>query len=214
MKSLLISAVMVAAAIAGTPQVSAKSFPPRDECTAVPGAEKFRLTLTTAVANRNADMLLPLFSPEVLLDFGGGSGRELLRERLSDPQYDLWSELDQLMVLGCGAGDGGLYLPHYWGEDLGTEDPFSTFLVVGQNIPLMKAPGYDPELKATGKLLDWEVVTLVSEWDDQAKFAEVETASKRRGYVAWTHLRSQVDYRLLATREAGKWMVTAFVAGD
>jgi hypothetical protein len=103
------------------------------------------MTLATAVANRDEVMLLPLFAPDVLLDFGGGSGREELRRRLNDPEYRLWDELEALLPLGCAEGaDGGITMPWLWAQDLDEDDAFAR-----PDYRLIASPMADGTLKAT-----------------------------------------------------------------
>ena len=199
----------------GAGPVAAKSVPPRDTCADVSGADGFRMRLVTAVANRDAGLLRSITHPRVHLDFGGGTGWQLMQERLDDPDYRLWEELDKVLRLGCGTrGEGELYLPWYWGEDLGTEDAFSTYIVTGDDVPLLRKPKAASGATEVVRSLDWDVVTLISEWDEKAKFAEVQTSDGQRGFVAWSHLRSQVDYRMIASRDTGEWLITVFIAGD
>lgn len=213
MKQFIGLALIAAAACVGP--VHAKSVPPQNACEGISGADGFRMKLITAVANRDAALLKSITHPQVHLDFGGGTGWATMEERLDDPDYRLWEELDKVLRLGCGArGEDELYLPYYWGEDLGTDDAFSTFIVTGDDVPLLREPTEDAGSRQVVKLLDWDVVTLVSEWDDEAEFAEVETSGGERGYVAWSRLRSQVDYRMIVTRDAGDWLITVFIAGD
>lgn len=213
MRGLLVALAAVLAASFSTTG-SARSFAPQNECRGLAGANDFRRVLTTAVVNRNEDMLLDLASPEVLLDFGGGSGRDLLRERLTDPEYKLWEELDKILRLGCASYDEGtIVLPWYFAQDLGTEDAYATLLVTGAGVPFYK------DRDAASPMIDrlnWDVVTLLDEWSaDPYALAHVALPSGRKGYVAWAKLRSQVDYRLLAERgEDGRFRITNLIAGD
>ena len=210
----MIRAALAFLLLASPMALAAKSVPPRDECNGVQGANAFRLALTTAVANRDENMLAALAEPEVLLDFGGGSGRDTLMARLDDGDYELWQELDRLLLLGCAAGEdaSSLTIPWLFAQDLGTEDAFSTFVATGSAVPLRSAPDAGASVVAT---LDWDVVTMTGEWTDDAEFFPVRTASGSAGFVAVTQLRSQVDYRLLAVRgDDGEFRINALVAGD
>lgn len=190
-------------------------FEPRNECVAVEDAEGFRMALATAVANRDEAMLQKLVDPEILLDFGGGSGWPTMRERLNSQDYQLWAELDKIIRLGCAMDEdsGMLALPWYWTQDLGLEDPFSTMLVVGFDVPLRQGRAPDSPLIDR---ISWEAVTLLDDWtDDPEALVHVQFPSGRKGYIAWKNLRSQVDYRLLVERgDAGAYRITTFVAGD
>lgn len=174
------------------------------------------MTLITAVANRDAAMLRQIVDPQVLLDFGGGAGWDEMRSRLDSPEYSLWDELDAVIRLGCAAGqEGSLYMPYYWGQDLGDVDSFSTYIVLGDDVALHA----DATGDRTIHRLDWEAVELVDFYEDRAGAEDeprwqVRTRSGRQGFVDKTRLRSLVDYRLIAERHDGRWLITTFVAGD
>jgi hypothetical protein len=186
---------------------------PRNECGSLEGADAFQMKLVTAVANRDEAMLRELVDPQVQLDFGGGSGWEEMRGRLNDEYYKLWDELDRVTRLGCARlDDNELALPWLWGQDLGFDDPFSTVVAIGSDVPLLAEP------RAGAKqirLLNWEAVTLMPEWNYEAQFAPVRTKQGEEGFVEFAHLRSQVDYRLIASRnDDGVWRIIYFIAGD
>ena len=204
----------VIAALALTLPVQAEHLAPRNACGTLPGTDAFQMRLATAVANRNADLLEPLVHPEVLLDFGGGSGWEELRARLASPDYDLWTELDKVIRLGCAPSyEGSLAMPLYWSEDLGFDDAFATFVVTGSAVPMRAAP--DPDARLV-RMLDWEAVEVNMEMEEQGQvYASVRTRAGDSGFVEFAHLRSQVDYRLIADRgDDGAWRITHFIAGD
>ena len=212
----MIRTLAFALALAFPAVAQAKSVPPRNECEAAQGAAQFRLALATATANRDETMLKLLVHPQVHLDFGGGTGWDTMRERLDGGYYNLWEELEQVQMLGCGtrsdANGDELFMPWYWGEDLGTDDAFSTFIVTGSDVPMYSSR----DGSSDARTLDWEVVTLLDEWSENASgLAHVRIADGREGYVDWASLRSQVDYRLIASRdEESGWQIIVFIAGD
>ncbi|MEZ5694398.1 MAG: hypothetical protein R3D99_11310 [Altererythrobacter sp.] len=204
------------AAMVATMPLAAKSVPPQDRCGHAEGADQFRMALAMATANRDADLLRPLVDPQVHLDFGGGTGWDLLRERLDDPDYDLWDELDKVQRLGCGMFSeergGEMYMPYYWGVDPGTDDPYFTYFVIGSGIPLHHGPAANSPLVDR---LNWDIVTLIDDgMQKPGDFAHVQFASGRKGFVAWKHLRSLVDYRMIVGRRDGDWRIVTFIAGD
>ncbi|WP_284124714.1 SH3 domain-containing protein [Parerythrobacter aestuarii] len=203
--------IMLAAAMLGVaPQAQAEHLYPRDECAKLEGFEAFRMQLVTAVANRDAEMLRPVFSEETLLDFGGGSGWETLSERLTE--RDLWGELDKVLRLGCASsGDGEIAMPWAWSQDYGIEDAFSAWLTLGDAVPLREAPSADAPMIRS---MRWEAVEQLGDWQGDEEFIKVRTKSGEEGYAAVAQMRHQLDYRLLASREDGRWQVTVFVAGD
>ena len=93
-------------------KLAAGPYAPRDTCGDLKGADAFRQDLAVAVEARDVDALVALAAEDVKLDFGGGAGRAELRKRLSGGDWDLWDELDKLLMLGCSANSQG-----------GTDDP-------------------------------------------------------------------------------------------
>lgn len=206
------------AALTLTAPAQAEHLAPRNECGALPGAEAFQMRLATALANRDEAMLRSLVHPQVQLDFGGGSGWDEMRARLVSPDYDLWSELDIVIRLGCAPSyEGSLAMPFYWGQEMPEGyDAYGTYIVLGEKIPLYRSATGD-EIERN---LSWEAVENVAyletvEGVEDAARWEVQTADRTRGYVDREKLRALIDYRLLADRnDDGKWQITYFIAGD
>ena len=196
---------------AGDDRAATGEWAPRNECGAIEGAYDFRIALADAVVARDEDALVALFDPDVLLDFGGGSGTTTLRERLIDPPYNLWLELDEILPLGCAPMDGGGFtLPWLWGNVSDVDDPFTAMFVIGGDVPAFEKA--DEESAKLGNL-SWDMVEMV-DWSD-GEFSHIKLSDGREAYVANHALRSAVDYRLLAERgENGKFRITTFVAGD
>jgi len=189
---------------------AAGKWAPRDDCAAVEGAGAFRERLAAAVEARDADALAALAADDVKLDFGGGEGTAELRRRLT-ASPGLWDELDALMSLGCAANQqGGVTIPWYFEQDFGTLDPFETWLVTAEDVPVLDKPD------AAGKrvaAVSWDTVKVVGYRPDAA-FQQVELADGTTGSMASEKLRSLVDYRLVASSRNGRWRITSFVAGD
>lgn len=195
----------------GGEQAATGDWAPRDECGEIKGAYDFRIALADAVVARDEDALVALFDPDVRLDFGGGSGTATLRERLIDPPYNLWLELERALPLGCAAIEGGGFtLPWLWGQGDKIDDPFAAMFVIGSNVPAFeKADDGSTKLAS----LNWDMVEMV-EWSD-GEFSRIRLGDGREAYVANHLLRSAVDYRLLVNRdEEGNFRITTFVAGD
>ena len=185
-------------------------FAPRNACSAIPGVMDFRRKLAEAVLERDEDALLALVDPDIKLDFGGSSGREELRSRLDADGYHLWQEFDAVLPLGCAGDEDMITIPWYFAQET-TKDPFEAFLVTGEDVPIHGQP--DPESEVKGRI-SWEFVNFVQPLDPAAVMQRVQLADGSEGYIANRKLRSAIDYRLLANRQDGEWLVTAFVAGD
>ncbi|WP_416831199.1 MAG: hypothetical protein ACMUJI_13985 [Erythrobacter sp.] len=204
------------AAMAMAAPAAAEHLEPRNACTSMAGADEFRMTLVTAVANRDPDMLQTVIDPGILLDFGGGSGWEEMRARLDAADYRLWDELDTVIRLGCDrAYQDSLVMPYYWGQDFGDMDAYGTYIVLGADVPMFATAKSERRIAR----LRWEAVEAVgyfdtTQGDREAPLWEVQTRNGKRGFVDRTLLRALVDYRLIAEQRDGEWKITTFVAGD
>ena len=152
----------------------------------------------------------------IKLDFGGGEGRAELRRRLADDSLGLWDELDALMALGCSANkQGGITIPWYFDQEMGQLDPFDTFVVSGEDVPLRSGPAADAPIV---KRLSWDVVVQWRNQENpdflQVRWTDAEGGEPVEGYIDRDSLRSVIDYRLIASSRNGRWRVTSFVAGD
>ncbi|BDW81906.1 hypothetical protein MACH24_13440 [Erythrobacter sp. Dej080120_24] len=210
---------MIAGAIAPmalAAPAAAEHLEPRNACSAMAGADEFRMTLVTAVANRDAEMLQTVVDPDILLDFGGGSGWREMRARLDAADYRLWDELDTVIRLGCDrAYQDSLVMPYYWGQDFGDMDAYGTYIVLGADVPMFATAKGESRIAR----LRWEAVEAVGFFDmvegnREAPLWEVQTRNGKRGFVDHTLLRALVDYRLIAEQRDGGWKITTFVAGD
>ena len=189
------------------------TYVPRDECAKLPGFSAFRDAVFAATAKRDIETLVALADPEIHLDFGGGVGRDKLRQRLADPKSALWSEIAALAALGCAADGTVATLPAIFSRVPDDVDPGRTMLVSGSAVPLRRKPS---PAAAAVRSLDWALVMLKRDgFDPAARYAEVTATDRSRGFVATAKLRSLLDYRLVADRtEGGEYRITALIAGD
>jgi hypothetical protein len=184
---------------------------PQDTCEKVEGAGLFRRQLTAAIEARDADVLAALAAEDIKLDFGGGEGRAELRARLGDESRGLWEELDAILALGCSANEqGGITIPWYFDQDMGEADPFTSMLVMGEDVSVLNEPKPSAEKLDT---ISWDLVEPVS-FDPESPFQEIKVADGGTGYIATVKLRSLIDYRLIASSRNGRWRITALIAGD
>jgi hypothetical protein len=186
-------------------------YPPRDECARLPGFAAFRDKLSAAAKAKDPEALAALADPAVHLDYGGGAGVEELRKRLTDPRTALWSELADLLSLGCAADRGVATLPWVFARVPETADPYKTMLVLGTGVPLRETAAAKAKPMRT---LDWALVEIAGTgFDPKAPYTEV-TVGGARGFVETSKLRSIIDHRVIADRSGGEWRITAFIAGD
>lgn len=190
-------------------------YAPRDECSDLAQGAVFLGELRNAVSRRDADALIVLAAEDVHLDFGGGRGRELLRERLDDEFYRLWEELDELLPLGCAASeDGGMTMPWYFAQEFPIATDGSTYdIVIGEDVPIFVGSGEGREQLAA---VSWDKVELLVDaregsfvrWTDPASGEVIE------GMIDGRLLRGHYHYRLHAEKREGRWQIASFIAGD
>ncbi len=203
-----------ASAAAASPMLEAASYPPRDDCRALPGWAAFRKRLETAVTQRDADGLAALSDPDILLDFGGGAGVEELRRRLGDKEYRLWEEIAALLPLGCGPHqEGGVAMPWIFANSPADADPYVAMLALGSDVPVRAEP--DPASPVTARL-NWAIVDIADGYEGPGKpFTEVKLpGGQATAFVETPKLRSLIDYRLIAEQGKQGWRITALIAGD
>jgi len=197
---------------AAAPSPFAKGpWAPQDTCATVKGAAEFRDSLRAAIEARDADALVALAAEDIRLDFGGGAGKQELRARLGDEALGLWEELRTLLSLGCSANkQGGITIPWYFDQELGSADPFEAMIVTGEGVPVFdRADATSPPIAS----VSWDLVTLAAPMTEEA-YQQVELSDGTTGFVATDRLRSVIDYRLIASSRNGRWRITSFVAGD
>lgn len=172
-----------------------------------------RHALESTVARRDAEALTDLADGGVVLDFGGGEGRdELIRRMQGEGGEALWGELAGVLSAGCSLDGGIATLPWIAAQDFGDADPTATMLVAGERIPVLAHP--DHRARHTG-ILSWQLAVIRGEFDPAAEFQPVAViGSGIEGYLPTAILRNVYGYRLLAERRGTEWRITAFVAGD
>lgn len=199
----------------GGEQASKGEFAPRDECGQVDGAYQFRIKLADAVIARDVDAVVAMAKPMVKLSFGGDYGRETLREWLSEPNSELWQELEAVLRLGCAADSPErITMPWYFNQDIGERDPYGAYIVTGSDIPLYKGHSGEEIVEK----LNWAMVDLAAFYEileQKGNRDEVILTDGRRGYVDKSKLRALISYRMgVVKNEAGEWKISTFLAGD
>lgn len=196
------------------PLLKAASYPPRDECAALPGWAEFRGKLEKAVATHDAEALAALSDPNVQLDFGGGQGLAELKQRLngqSEFDYKLWDQIAALLPLGCGFKKGEAFLPWIYWNAPEIADPYSAMLVLGNDVSVRANASPTSPVVAR---LNWALVTIAEGTDPTESIVQVNLPDGRAGYMEGAKLRSLIDYRLIAERGKKGWRIVSIIAGD
>ena len=208
---LLLFSANVAAPAASVP----RRLPPVDQCTAEPGFSVFRDALKRSVDARDGDALLALLAPDVLVNFGGETGRDAFARQwdlTAGSPDELWTQLAKILALGCARSNTTLVMPALalqFDSD-SDEDVFDKLVVTSSVAELRAAP--DPASARIARL-SWDIVTAL-ERRHQDDWVKVQLADGRRGWVSARQLRSPLDYRATVEKRDGRWMISAFVAGD
>jgi hypothetical protein len=209
MKPLGVLLLPILAAAAAPPLL-----PPVDTCAGDASLRAFRADLSQAVARKDKDRLLALVADDVLVDFGGGSGRADFARTwdLDRPETSLlWSELGEALRLGCVRDGAAAASPSLFRQLSDEADAFDKVVVTGANVRLMAAPGPDGQVVANLPL--WAVLK-VRDWDGSGDWTPVTLADGRQGYVPSTSVRSPIDRRAIFGKRTGGWRMTGFVVGD
>lgn len=202
----LFSLVLVAA----TPH----RLPPVEHCTGDAGFDRFRAALKRAVAVRDPAGLKRLVAPDITVNFGGDSGWAdfaaawglATQARTSK----VWDEMARAMALGCARTPDGRrrVMPGMFAA-VGDEVDIFDLVAVRPGTPLRDKAGGGGRVIA---MLDWDAGEIQTGGDPQ--WARLKLLDGRSGWVATDRLVSPVGYRLVTERRNGRWLITAFVAGD
>ncbi|MEM9715432.1 MAG: SH3 domain-containing protein [Pseudomonadota bacterium] len=229
-----LKAVAVCTLVAGFSQTSTAQIAqiiPVDEAESIPDLQAFRDKMLQAVVERDVDTIVNMASDDIMLDFGGGSGQDTLRQRLSETALFFYSEEEDpadttryreefWLGLESALRLGGVYdaeqqeftAPHYFRADIGDVpyDPFSTYFVVTNNVAVRDRPN------RYGRIidrLDYELVARL-EGGEGTSYIRVQLDGDRSGWVHADLLRSVVDYRAVFSKDSGTWKMTVLIAGD
>ena len=186
--------------------------PPVDRCASEPGFAAFRTSLRAAAARRDAAFIRSILIEDILVNFGGDSGREaFVRQwRLGEADSRFWAELLTVLDLGCAPIEEELVAPSMFAQLEDQEDMTAVVMAVRPGAVMRERPDDAADVVAT---LDWDVLTWRSEQTPEGWLA-VALADGRQGYVRQADTRSLGDYRAFFRRTGGRWQITAFIAGD
>jgi hypothetical protein len=211
----LVAFALVAGAAAADAQN--RRVPPVDRCASNPSFVAFRGRLRAAIARRDGAWLLSIAAPNIEYSFGDSPGRAGFARAwgLSRPANSrIWRELGEVLRLGCDRAEDGEYwapslsLAH---DDMDEGEGPATLLAVGPNAVLHAAPS---ESSPVVTRLEWDILTPRDEDDGRGEWISVALGDGTRGYVRRSLARSQSDYRAVFAKRRGRWLMTAFVAGD
>jgi hypothetical protein len=204
----MLTALLLALA-AGAPL----KLPPVDQCSRDASFKAFHSSLKQAVAKRDGTAFMKLVALDVLVNFGGDNGHATFAKQweIGSAKSELWKQFDAILPLGCARVEQARVIPSLAGQFDSDEDAdvFELAVVVSAGAKLRKTLAKDSAAIAT---LSWDVVRpIANEGETQTK---VRLKDGREGWLWAKEVRAPIDYRATIEKRKGKWMITAFVAGD
>lgn len=193
---------------------------PVDDAAKDPTFFTFRARLIQAVQRRDATYLLSILSPKISNSFGGSEGVAEFKAmwKPESSQSRVWTELAKVLSLGGAFDKDGSFSAPYlhasWPESEG--DGFDLGVIVGENVRVRAAPQISASVIQN---LSFDIVD-VPDWKtaqvrgEKRNWVKVKLAGGQTGYVAEEFIRSPIDYRAIFEKQDGRWLMTAFIAGD
>lgn len=204
--------------MSGATAQAAKLYP-SDEAPRDPGLFLARARLLQAIVERDTTALLATVSPNIKNGFGGDDGIDAFRKhwRLETPDSPLWSTLGTVLALGGGFySENSFIAPYVFSEFPSSLDGFEHLAVVGRGVRAREEPDLQSPVVAS---LAFDVVARDRSRPEAGdasgrQWVPIRLRGGGRGYVAAEFLRSPIDYRAGLVREAGRWRLAFFAAGD
>jgi hypothetical protein len=203
---------LAALSFASPAQALPNSLPPVEQCGQDPGFAKFRGALKQAVQRKDRDALLRMLSPHVLVNFGGGTGPKALAEAwdFSPDSHGIWDQLETMLQMGCARDGGARLIPSLilQLEPYADDDLYDVRLSL-PGAKLFKEPGVEASAIVVAP---WTFVAATNTSGDL--WTGVKLPDGSTGWISDDELYETIGYRLVIEKLRGKWMITAFVAGD
>lgn len=203
---------LAALSIASSVQARPNSLPPVEQCDKDPSFTKFRNALKQVVQRKDRDALLAMMSPKVLVNFGGGTGPKAFAEEwdFGPDSHGIWDQLRTMLGMGCARDGSARLIPSLilQLEPTDDDDLYDMRLAL-PGAKLFKKPGVEASAIA---IAPWTVVTATDTGGDL--WTGVRLPNGATGWISDDDLYEPVGYRMVIEKLRGKWMITAFVAGD
>ncbi len=191
---------------------------PVDEAAKDPSFFAFRARLLTALARKDVNFLISILDPQIKTDFGGGGGVADFKKAWHPerPNSQVWSELLWVLALGGSFENGSFSAPYVYGKFPEQSDAYEYQAVIEDGVRVRREPNTSSGIIKT---LSFDIVKVIVEPPNENSTARrqwlgVELSDGQKGFVAKEYLRSPIDYRAIFEKKNGKWLMTAFIAGD
>jgi hypothetical protein len=211
-------ALLTVATVVANAQV--KKLYPVDEAAKDPTFFVFRARLFKAIQEKDTQFIYSILDDKIENYFGGGVGIASFKTtwHAERPNSKLWSELLNVLALGGRFDEkdhsfSAPYLFNGFPEDV---DAFEHGAIIEDGVRVRKEPSTRGEVLVT---LSFDIVEVPT-WDrqkstnDKRDWLLVKLSDGQKGYVAAEYVRSPIDYRAIFEKKNGKWVMTAFIAGD
>ena len=203
--------VIVLAALLAQPEAIPQRLPPVENCSAQAGLDEFRAQLKGIAARKDEAALLAVLAGDVEVNFGGDRGPALFAAnwKFADSgESHVWNELRDALSHGCAASGDAWVAPSFVTQFPEKLDAFETVI-----LPPGTQLRRDRSAASAGDgAIDWHLASIVD--DRHEAWINVKLVDGRQGFVRREEVVNPLDYRLVLEKRGGKWMITAFVAGD
>jgi hypothetical protein len=190
------------------------NLPPIDEAGQQPDFFEFRERLVEAVGRRDAQYVRTIVDENIVASFGGDEGVEALVALWEVDSSDsrLWQVMESVLHLGGSFVTGEMFAaPYVYSTWPSSVDPFDYIAIIGAGVRVREGPS---RLSPVIASLSHAVVAKFADAGSGDGWVAVHLADGRRGYVSSRYVRNPLDYRAVFQRKDGRWLLTAFVAGD
>ena len=204
-------ALLGAAALAFQPEAIPPRLPPVELCASEAGFSSFRSRLNDIIEKKDERSLLAMLSDDVEVNFGGDRGPALFAANWKFDERGeshVWAELEAAMKLGCSPTGDALIAPSFVSRFPDGLDAFETVIV--RPGTQLRADRSDA-VKGLGRL-DWHLARVTDNGDPA--WLGVEILDGHKGFVRRDQTVNPLGYRAVFEKRGGKWLITAFVAGD
>jgi hypothetical protein len=216
--SMLMIVFLITLTFFGSVNAQVGKLYPIDEAAKDPAFFVFRARLMKAIQKRDATFLLSIVDPKIANNFGGDDGIANFKRiwHPERPTSPVWAELLSALALGGKfAEDKSFSAPYLFNGFPEQFDAFEHSAIIDDGVRVRREPG---TAAAVVRTLSFDIVKLgpgyPKQSSDKRQWVPVVLADGQTGYVASEYIRSPIDYRAIFEKKNGKWMMTAFIAGD
>jgi hypothetical protein len=182
---------------------------------------EFRDSTLAALARKDTTFLYGILASDIRTSFGDDGGIAGFKRMwaMEDPDTRVWSELARVLRMGGAFATDSMFMAPYvyalWPDSL---DAFE-FVAVKSPLAVVRSdPAADANTLGTAsysilRLEDWRGLPEAASEADTS-WAGVVLPDGRSGWLRAEDVHNPVGWRAIFARRDGRWITTAFVAGD